>query len=111
MRWLTSDQGIGSPLQRRQQYTSKRAGLPRAQQRRELAATITIDDMRGQLTRLARDGRRDDCLALMQELGDWQGKNGNAISEALSMPYLGQQDPGRKKSEGPTGLHPTDDSA
>ena len=97
MNWLTSDQGIESPVQRRQRYTSKRAGLSGGQRRRELAATITIDDMRGQLTRLARDGRRDDCLALMQELGDWQRKDGNAIREALSIPYLGPQDPGTKK--------------
>lgn len=45
--------------------------------------------MRGQLTRLARDGRSKDCVALMQELGDWQSNDGNAITTALSIPYLG----------------------
>lgn len=45
--------------------------------------------MRGQLTRLALDGRSKDCVALMQELGDWQSNDGNAIATALSIPYLG----------------------
>jgi len=45
--------------------------------------------MRGQLNRLALDGRSQDCVALMEELGDWQSNDGNGIATALSIPYLG----------------------
>lgn len=43
--------------------------------RRELTMLITGDDMGARLKQLAREGRRGDCLALMQELGDWQSRS------------------------------------
>ncbi|WP_415409906.1 hypothetical protein ACLM45_00020 [Synechococcus sp. A10-1-5-9] len=47
---------------------------------------ITKDDMNQRLKELAQEGKRDDCLALMRELGDWQGSS--KPSEVLFAPYL-----------------------
>ena len=55
----------------------------------ETAAAITADDMRLQLNRLALEGRRDDCLALMQELGNWQSSDPSERKDVLCVPYLG----------------------
>ena len=41
-------------------------------QRRDIVMMLTSDDMTLRLKQLAQQGRQDDCLALMQELGDWQ---------------------------------------
>ena len=76
-------------MQRRHRHNSRQAGLSALLPRRDLAAAITTDDMRGQLNRLALDGRSQDCVALMEELGDWQSNDGNGIATALSIPYLG----------------------
>ena len=76
-------------MQRRQRHTNHPEALSEVLPRRDLAAIITTDDMRGQLNRLARDGRRNDCVALMQELGDWQRKDCSGITTALYIPYLG----------------------
>jgi hypothetical protein len=57
-----------------------------ADQRRELVMIITKDDMNQRLKELAQEGKRDDCLALMRELGDWQGSS--KPSEVLFAPYL-----------------------
>ncbi|NDD68624.1 MAG: hypothetical protein EBZ29_04305 [Synechococcaceae bacterium WB9_4xC_028] len=51
--------------------------------RRELTMIITSDDMGAQLKRLAREGRRDDCIALMQELGDWQSRAKKGSKEPI----------------------------
>lgn len=48
----------------------KSLGLDR-DQRLCLAFHLSMDDMQGRLTALAQAGRADDCVALMQELGDW----------------------------------------
>lgn len=76
-------------MQRRQQHTSRQISLLAVLPRRDLASTITTDDMRGQLNRLARDGRRHDCVALMQELDDWQHEDCSGIATAQYIPYLG----------------------
>ena len=47
---------------------------------------ITKDDMKQRLKELAREGRRDDCLALMHELGDWQSRSSS--TEVLFVPNL-----------------------
>ncbi|WP_170953881.1 hypothetical protein [Synechococcus sp. UW105] len=44
--------------------------------------------MSTRLNRLAKEGRRDDCLALMQELGDWQSCDPDLIAEVLYIPDL-----------------------
>ncbi len=36
-----------------------------------LAVHLTLDDLKPQMDRLAREGRTEDCLALLRELGDW----------------------------------------
>ena len=38
-------------------------------QRRDIVMMLTSDDMTLRLKQLAQQGRQDDCLALMQELG------------------------------------------
>ena len=57
--------------------------------RAEIAAQITAEDMQARLQHLAENGRRDDCLALMRELGSWQSQNKSCNTEQLVMPYLG----------------------
>ena len=57
--------------------------------RAEIAAQITSEDMQVRLQHLAENGRRDDCLALMRELGSWQSRNKSCNTEQLVMPYLG----------------------
>ena len=57
--------------------------------RAEIAAQITAEDMQVRLQHLAEKGRRDDCLALMRELGSWQSRNKSCNTEQLVMPYLG----------------------
>jgi hypothetical protein len=49
---------------------SNPSGLDR-EQRLCLALHLTLDDLKAQLDRLAREGRTEDCLALLRELGDW----------------------------------------
>ena len=41
-------------------------------QRRNIVMMISFDDMTVRLKQLAKEGRQQDCIALMQELGDWQ---------------------------------------
>ena len=45
--------------------------------------------MQVRLQHLAQNGRRDDCLALMRELGCWQSQINTGSDEILAMPYLG----------------------
>lgn len=59
-----------------------------ADQRRELVMIISKDDMKHRLKQLAQEGRRDDCLALMRELGDWQSIS--SPTEVLFAPHLGR---------------------
>ena len=47
--------------------------------------------MQVRLQHLAENGRRDDCLALMRELGSWQSRNKSCNTEQLVMPYLGTE--------------------
>ena len=54
-----------------------------------IAAQITAEEMQLRLQQLAQNGRRDDCLALMRELGSWQSRNKSCNTEQLVMPYLG----------------------
>ena len=58
-------------------------------QRREIAMMITSDDMTLRLKQLAEQGRQQDCLALMHELGDWQSYGRTTLSPILHAPYIG----------------------
>ena len=58
-------------------------------QRREIAMMITSDDMKLRLKQLAEQGRQQDCLALMHELGDWQSYGRTTLSPILHAPYIG----------------------
>ena len=58
-------------------------------QRRDIVMLLTSDDMSLRLKQLAREGRQDDCLALMQELGDWQSYGRGDLSAMLHAPYIG----------------------
>ena len=58
-------------------------------QRRDIVMLLTSDDMSLRLKQLAREGRQDDCLALMQELGDWQSYGRGDLSPIRHAPYLG----------------------
>ena len=58
-------------------------------QRRDIVMMLTSDDMNLRLKQLAREGRQDDCLALMQELGDWQSYGRGDLSPMLHAPYIG----------------------
>lgn len=49
---------------------SNPSGLDR-EQRLCLALHLTLDDLKSQMDCMAREGRTDDCLALLRELGDW----------------------------------------
>ncbi|MEB3158431.1 MAG: hypothetical protein VKK03_03105 [Synechococcus sp.] len=49
---------------------------------------MTAAHMHVQLKHLAKQGRRDDCLALMQELGDWQSRDPHQMQEVLFLPHL-----------------------
>jgi len=49
---------------------SNPSGLDR-EQRLCLALHLTLDDLKSQMDLMAREGRTDDCLALLRELGDW----------------------------------------
>ena len=57
--------------------------------RRDIVMMLTSDDMTLRLKQLAREGRQDDCLALMQELGDWQSYGRGDLSPILHAPYIG----------------------
>ena len=54
-----------------------------------IAAQITAEDMQVCLQHLAQNGRRDDCLALMRELGCWQSQINTGSDEIFAIPYLG----------------------
>ena len=58
-------------------------------QRREIVMIITSDDMKLQLKKLADQGRQQDCLALMQELGDWQSYGRATLEPILHAPFIG----------------------
>ena len=58
-------------------------------QRRDIVMLLTSDDMSLRLKQLAREGRQDDCLALMQEWGNWQSYGGGDLSPILHAPYSG----------------------
>ena len=58
-------------------------------QRREIVLMITTDDMNLRLKQLADQGRQEDCLALMHELGDWQSYGRTTLSPILHAPFIG----------------------
>ena len=58
-------------------------------QRREIAMMITSDDMKLRLKQLADQGRQEDCLALMHELGDWQSYGRRTLAPILHAPFIG----------------------
>ena len=58
-------------------------------QRRDIVMMLTSDDMTLRLKQLVREGRRDDFLALMQELGDWQSYGRGDLSPILHAQYIG----------------------
>ena len=58
-------------------------------QRREIVMMITSDDMKLRLKKLADEGRQQDCLALMHELGDWQSYGRTTLAPILHAPYIG----------------------
>jgi|TARA_B100001939_G_scaffold313647_1_gene297551 hypothetical protein len=51
--------------------------------------TLTMDDLQHRLNQLAREGRQQDCLALMKELGDWQSYGRGNVAPILHAPYNG----------------------
>jgi len=55
-------------------------------QRRDIVMMLTSDDMTLRLKQLAQQGRQDDCLALMQELGDWQSYGRGDLFPILHAP-------------------------
>ena len=89
MNWLTSGQEHQECVNRPQRRIKKAALISSRLSHGETAAAITADDMRLQLNRLALEGRRDDCLALMQELGNWQSNDPSERKDVLFIPYLG----------------------
>ena len=52
---------------------------------------LTSEDMAQRLNQLAREGRQQDCLALMQELGDWQSYGRGAVAPVLHAPFIGNR--------------------
>ena len=50
---------------------------------------LTSDDMALRLKQLGAEGRQQDCLALMQELGDWQSYGRGTLAPILHAPYTG----------------------
>ena len=60
-------------------------------QRREVVMMLTCDDMAVRLQQLAREGRQKDCLALMQELEDWQSFGRGDIAPVLHVSYIGDR--------------------
>jgi|TARA_B100000405_G_C16558721_1_gene364913 hypothetical protein len=50
---------------------------------------LTMDDLQHRLNQLAREGRQQDCLALMKELGDWQSYGRGKVAPILHAPYTG----------------------
>ena len=58
-------------------------------QLREIVLMITTDDMKLRLKQLADQGRQEDCLALMHELGDWQSYGRTTLSPILHAPFIG----------------------
>ena len=55
------------------------------EQRLCLALHLSMDDMQARLTSLAEQGRSGDCLALMQELGDWMALGRGEVAPLLSV--------------------------
>ena len=52
-------------------------------QRREIVLMITTDDMKLRLKQLADQGRKEDFMALIQELGDWKSYGRTTLSPIL----------------------------
>ena len=77
-----------NPSKRRRQSPDPELKQKRLQ-RREIAMMITSDDMKLRLKQLAEQGRQQDCLALMHELGDWQSYGRTTLSPILHAPYIG----------------------
>ena len=73
---------------RRRQPFEPELRLKRSQ-RREIVLMITTDDMKLRLKQLADQGRQEDCLALMHELGDWQSYGRTTLSPILHAPFIG----------------------
>ena len=63
---------------------------PQVNNRREIVMMLTSDDMKARLKSLAQQGRQQECLALMQELGDWQSYGRGDLAPILHAPYLGR---------------------
>ena len=65
--------------------------LPQApsSQLRDIVMVLTMDDLQHRLNQLAREGRQQDCLALMKELGDWQSYGRGNVAPILHAPYTG----------------------
>ena len=73
---------------RRRQPPEPELQLKRSQ-RREIVMIVTSDDMTLRLKQLADQGRQEDCLALMHELGDWQSYGRSTLAPILHAPYIG----------------------
>ena len=73
---------------RRRQSPEPELRIKRSQ-RREIVMMITSDDMKLRLKQLADQGRQEDCLALMHELGDWQSYGRRTLSPILHAPFIG----------------------
>ena len=58
-------------------------------QHRDIVMLLTMDDLQHRLNQLAREGRQQDCLALMKELGDWQSYGRGKVAPILHAPYTG----------------------
>ena len=61
---------------------SKSLGLDR-EQRLCVAFHLSIDDMQARLLVLAEAGRTSDCVALMQELGDWMAAGRGEVAPLM----------------------------
>ena len=59
------------------------------EQRLCLALHLSMDDMQARLNSLAQQGRSGDCLALMQELGDWMALGRGEVAPLLSATVYG----------------------
>ena len=73
---------------RRRQPPEPELRLKRSQ-RREIVMMITSEDMKLRLKQLADQDRQQDCLALMNELGDWQSYGQATLEPILHAPFIG----------------------
>ena len=77
------------PSKSHQQPQDQNTKQQRSRQR-EIVMMITFDDMTSRLQQLAKEGRQQDCIALMHELGDWQSYERGKTAPILCVSYINQ---------------------